>query len=71
MSPEPAPRLEPRLVVAAVALGLLFLVIAGQILLGKAAGQECEETDHSQVGGVTQLFVPGDGCAERPGVTGP
>lgn len=58
-------RMEPRLVIAAVLVAIPLLWLAGQVLLTQA-GEDCGEADHSQVGSLVQLFVPGTGCADAP-----
>jgi hypothetical protein len=62
---EPRRRVEPRLVLALALVAVPVLWLIGQILLTQATA-ECGEADHGQVGGLVQLFVPGDACTEPP-----
>lgn len=59
------PRVEPRLVFALVMVAIPLLIGIGQVLLVRSGG-ECDADDHSKVGGLAQLFVPGDGCPVAP-----
>lgn len=68
MEPMETPRrqgLEPRLVFALVLIAIPVLIGVAQLILVRSGG-ECGDPDRSQVGGVTQLFVPGNGCAVEP-----
>jgi hypothetical protein len=58
-------RVEPRLVLALALVAVPVLWLMGQILLTQAT-EDCGDPDHGQVGGVVQLFVPGDACTEPP-----
>ena len=55
------PRLEPRLVFALVLVAIPVLWIVGQVILVRA-GEECTGEGTDQVGGLVQMFVPGDSC---------
>ncbi len=65
MEPQRKPRLEPRLVFAMVLVAIPVLYVVAQVILVRS-GAECGEPDHSQVGGLVQLFVPGEACTEDP-----
>jgi len=65
MDKTPRPRVDPRMAFALVLVAIPFLYVVAQVIVFRA-GEECGEADHSQVGAVTQLFVPGDGCAPEP-----
>jgi hypothetical protein len=58
------PRLDPRLVVAGLLLAIPLLYVVAQVVLVRDT--VCGEADHSQVGALTQLFVPGAGCRPEP-----
>jgi hypothetical protein len=58
------PRLDPRLVVAGLLLAIPLLYVVAQVVLLRDS--DCGEADHSQVGALTQLFVPGAGCRPEP-----
>ncbi|HSE71007.1 MAG TPA: hypothetical protein VLA97_09630 [Nocardioidaceae bacterium] len=61
-------RLEPRLVITCVLVAIPVLWVIGQVILTKAT-ESCGEPDHSQVGDLVQMFVPGDACVEEPAPT--
>jgi hypothetical protein len=53
------------MVFALVLVAIPFLYVVAQVIVFRA-GEECGGADHSQVGALTQLFVPGDGCGPEP-----
>ncbi|HSE08270.1 MAG TPA: hypothetical protein VLB29_06365 [Nocardioidaceae bacterium] len=59
------PRLEPRMIFAVVLVAIPLLYVVGQVILFRA-GEDCGDPDHSQVGGLAQLFIPGDACPQTP-----
>lgn len=60
------PRMEPRLVIAALLVALPLLWVAGQVLFTQA-GEDCgDDPAAAQAGSFLQLFVPGVGCVEGP-----
>lgn len=61
--PQAKPRLEPRLVFAFVMLAIPLLYLVAQVVLVREGG-DCS-TREAQVGGISQMFVPGVGC-EQP-----
>lgn len=69
-SPSPrenGPRLEPRLVFAFVMVAIPLLYLVAQVVLVRDGG-DCSSRE-AQVGGLSQMFVPGVGCedpAEAP-----
>lgn len=68
MDPMRTPRrqgLEPRLIFAIVLIAIPVLIGVGQVILVRSGG-ECGDPDHTKVGGIAQLFVPGDGCPVQP-----
>lgn len=70
--PEPRddrPRVEPRFVFLAVLVAIPVLYVVAQVILVRS-GDDCGDPDHSQVGGLVQLFVPGDACEDVPGRRG-
>ena len=66
-SPEPPARrgLEPRLVFAFALIAVPILILAFQVILFRSDGA-CGDPDHAKVGGLSQLFLPGDGCPVEP-----
>ena len=60
------PRIEPRMVFALVLLAVPLLYVVAQVILVRT-GEDCGESVRSEVGGLVQMFVPGNGCAQRPG----
>jgi hypothetical protein len=63
--PQQKPRLDPRMVFAVVLVAIPVLYVVAQVILVRS-GADCGEPDHSQVGGLVQMFVPGDACTEEP-----
>jgi hypothetical protein len=63
--PQQKPRLEPRLVFALALLAIPLLYLVAQVILFRA-GDDCGDANHAQVGGLSQMFVPGNGCTEQP-----
>ena len=59
------PRLEPRIVFALVMVAIPVLYLVAHVILVRS-GNDCGEPKPSQVGGVAQLFVPGDACTPAP-----
>lgn len=64
MEPQRKPRLEPRLVFAFVMLAIPVLYLVAQVVLVRSGG-DCGGQD-AQVGGLSQLFLPGVGCEQPP-----
>lgn len=60
---ESRPRLEPRLVFAFVMLAIPLLYLVAQVVIVREGG-DCTSRE-AQVGGLSQMFVPGVGC-EQP-----
>ena len=54
------PRTEPRLVFVVVMLAIPVLIFVTQTILVR--GDECADPERRDVGGLSQLFVPGVGC---------
>jgi hypothetical protein len=69
MQQQRKPRVDPRLAFALALLAIPFLYLVAQVILVRA-GEDCGEADHSQVGAITQLFVPGSGCEPQPSGSG-
>lgn len=67
MDKPPRPRLEPRLVFVGALLAFLGLYLAAQVVLVRS-GDACED---SAVGGLAQLFLPGQGCEREVPRRGP
>jgi len=65
MEQQHKPRVDARMVFALVLVAIPVLYVVAQLIVFRA-GEDCGEADHSQVGAVTQLFVPGDGCTPEP-----
>ncbi len=59
------PRLDPRMVFAVVLVAIPVLYVVTQVILVRA-GDDCADQDRAQVGGITQMFVPGDACPRTP-----
>ena len=59
-------RLEPRMIFAVLLLAIPILYVVGQVILFRAGDERCGDPDHSQVGGIAQLFIPGDACPQEP-----
>jgi hypothetical protein len=59
------PRLDPRMVFAAVLIAIPVLYVVAQIIVVRAT-DDCGDPDHTQVGGIAQMFVPGDACPQTP-----
>jgi hypothetical protein len=59
------PRVDPRMAVALVLLAIPFLYVVAQVILVRSGG-DCGEADHSQVGAISQLFLPGSACEPAP-----
>lgn len=59
------PRLDPRMVFAVVLIAIPVIYVVSQIILVRA-GDDCADPDRSQVGGITQMFVPGEACPQTP-----
>ncbi|HEX6246647.1 MAG TPA: hypothetical protein VFZ64_02140 [Nocardioidaceae bacterium] len=55
------PRLEPRLVFALVMIAIPVLYVVAQTVVVRP-GEACADPERREVGGVSQLFVPGVGC---------
>jgi hypothetical protein len=65
MDQQQKPRVDPRMAFALVLIAIPFLYLAAQVVVFRS-GEDCGEANHSQVGSLTQLFVPGSGCPTRP-----
>jgi hypothetical protein len=64
--PDPQkPRLDQRMVFALVLIAIPFMLLAARVILFRP-DDGCGDPDHSQVGGIEQLFVPGTACPETP-----
>lgn len=59
------PRFDPRMVFAVVLVAIPVLYVVAQVILVRSDA-DCGEPDHSQVGGLVQMFVPGEACTEEP-----
>ena len=59
---DPGPRLEPRLVFAFVMVAIPLLYLVAQVVLVRDGG-DCSSPE-AQVGGLSQMFVPGVGCED-------
>ena len=59
------PRLDPRMVFALVLIAIPMIYVVSQIILVRA-GDDCADPDRSEVGGFTQMFVPGEACPQKP-----
>jgi hypothetical protein len=55
--------LEPRLVFVVVMLAIPVLIFVTQTILVR--GEECADPERRDVGGISQLFVPGVGCGRE------
>jgi hypothetical protein len=64
MTMQHRPRVEPRLVFAVVLVAIPVLYVVAQVIFFRPS--ECGNARDTQVGGVSQLFLPGDGCKEQP-----
>lgn len=62
------PRLEPRLVFAMLLVAIPLLYVVAHVILIRSSS-ECPDGSHTDVGGIAQMFVPGEGC--RPAPAGP
>lgn len=58
------PRLEPRLVFALVMIAIPVLYVVAQTVVFRP-GEACADPERREVGGVSQLFVPGVGCGRE------
>ncbi len=56
------PRMEPRLVFVVVMLAIPVLIFVTQTILVRDDG--CADPERRDVGGISQLFVPGVGCEQ-------
>ena len=61
------PRLEPRLVFAVLLVAIPLLYVVAHVTLVRS-GTDCPPAERSDVGGFSQMFLPGEGC--RPPPTG-
>ena len=59
------PRLDPRMVFAVVLIAIPVIYVVSQIILVRA-GDDCADPDRAEVGGIAQMFVPGDACPRAP-----
>jgi hypothetical protein len=59
------PRLDARLVFAVVLVAIPLLYVVGQVILVRS-DEDCGDPDHSQVGGISQMFIPGEACPRTP-----
>lgn len=61
MPSQQKPRLDPRMVFAVVLVAIPLVYVVLHVIAIRSGG-DCGDPDHSQVGGVAQMFVPGDAC---------
>ena len=59
------PRLDPRMVFALVLIAIPMIYVVSQIILVRA-GEDCADPDRAEVGGITQMFLPGEACPQTP-----
>lgn len=59
------PRLDPRMVFAVVLIAIPVIYVVSQIILVRA-GDDCADEDRAGVGGIAQMFVPGEACPQTP-----
>ena len=62
------PRLDPRMVFAVVLIAIPVIYVVSQIILVRA-GDDCADPDRAEVGGIAQMFVPGEACPADPSGT--
>ena len=61
MERQQRPRLDGRLVFALVLVAIPVLYVVAHVILIRS-GDECADVGQAEVGGLSQMFVPGDAC---------